>query len=293
MTSGLLFMAVFLGFPEPGSSTDEYPRPGLLIEPAELAKADIAKEFVVLDARDKTKYEQGHVPDARWVDHAAWSAGFGDGDDAEAWSKRIGGLGIEQASKVVIYDDGPSKDAARIWWILRYWGVENARLLNGGMTGWKAGKFPVGSGAQSPDPAEFTATPQAARLATKGRLLEALKAKSLQIVDARSEGEFCGTDKLKNKRAGAIPAAKHLEWSDLIDKQTQRFKPPAAIRDLFEQTGIDVKKPTATHCQGGGRSSVMAFGLELMGAKDVQNYYRGWGEWGNADDTPVEPGKAK
>jgi len=147
--------------------------------------------------------------------------------------------------------------------------------------------------AQSPDPAEITVTSQAARLATKDQLLGALRGQSLQIVDARSEGEFCGTEKLKNKRAGAIPGAKHLEWSDLIDKQTQRFKPPAAIRDLFEQAGIEVDRPTATHCQGGGRSSFMAFGLELMGAKEVQNYYRGWGEWGNADNTPVEPGKAK
>jgi thiosulfate/3-mercaptopyruvate sulfurtransferase len=206
---------------------------------------------------------------------------------------RIGDLGINQASKVVVYDEGPSKDAARIWWILRYWGVDDARLLNGGWAGWTAGKLAIEAEVQSPDPAAFTAMPHAARLATKNQLLEALQTRSLQVVDARSEGECCGTDKLTNKRAGAMPGAKNLEWSDLIDRETQRFKPPAAIRDLFERSGIDVERPTATHCQGGGRSSVMAFGLELMGAKEVQNCYRGWREWGNDDDTPVEPGKAK
>lgn len=293
MAGRLLLMATLLGFPAPDSSGNKYPHPDLLIEPADLAKVDVAKESVILDARTRASYEQGHVPGARWVDPAAWAAGFGDGDDAEGWSKRIGDLGIDQASKVVVYDDGPSKDAARIWWILRYWGVEDAKLLNGGLTGWKSGKFPMETEVQSPEPAEFTATPQAARLATKDQLLEALKGKSLQIVDARSEGEFCGTDKLKNKRAGAMPGAKHLEWSDLIDKQTQRFKQPAVIRELFDQAGIDVEQPTATHCQGGGRSSVMAFGLELMGATEVHNYYRGWGEWGNADDTPIEPGEPK
>src|SRR5258707_1205885 len=162
MTSRLFLMATLLGFPQFGPAKDDYPHRKLLVEPADLAKADVAKESVILDARTRASYEQGHVPGARWVDPAAWAAGFGDGDDAEGWSKRIGDLGIDEVSKVMIYDDGPSKDAARIWWILSYWGVENARLLNGGLTGWKAGKFPIETEVQSPEPAEFTATPQAA-----------------------------------------------------------------------------------------------------------------------------------
>jgi thiosulfate/3-mercaptopyruvate sulfurtransferase len=106
-------------------------------------------------------------------------------------------------------------------------------------------------------------------------------------VDARSEDEFCGINKRDNKRGGAIPGAKHLEWSDLIDQETNRFKSPAELKRLFEQAGIDLTRPTASHCNGGGRAAVMAFGLELMGANEVRNYYRGWGEWGNAQDTPI------
>ena len=67
----------------------------------------------------------------------------------------------------------------------------------------------------------------------------------------------------------------------------------ARERIKYEGAGINLDQPTATHCQGGGRASVMAFGLELMGAKDVSNYYKSWGEWGNADDTPVVRGKPK
>jgi thiosulfate/3-mercaptopyruvate sulfurtransferase len=139
----------------------------------------------------------------------------------------------------------------------------------------------------------FAAKAREKRLATKSLLLTSLKDKSLQIVDARSEGEFCGIDKMKNKRGGAIPGAKHLEWIDLIDRPTQRFKTPGQLRRLFTEAKIDLDKPTATHCQGGGRASVMAFGMELMGAKDVSNYYASWGEWGNADDTPIVAGRPK
>jgi thiosulfate/3-mercaptopyruvate sulfurtransferase len=270
---------------------DAYPRTGLLIEPGQLAKA--GKRYVILDARPHKEYTAGHVPGARWVDRGVWAKAFAHGEDARGWGKRIGGLGIGPDSRVVVYDANYSKDAARIWWILKYWGVEDAHLLNGGWVGWKAGGYPVQEGEVKPKAVAFDAKAQRDRLATKAELLRALKLGGLQIIDTRSEAEFCGTAKLSNKRGGAIPGAKHLEWIDLIDKKTQRFKPAGELRKLFADAGISLKKPAATHCQSGGRASVMAFGMELMGAKQVSNYYPGWSEWGNLPDTPIVPGKVK
>jgi len=276
-----------------GAEEDAYRRPELLIEPAQLAKPAVAKQYVILDARERPKYEQGHVPNARWVDHEAWSKAFGKGQDAEAWSRRIGGLGIGGDSRVVVYDDNFTKDAARIWWMLRYWGVKDVRLLNGGWKGWTAETYPTDKENAVAAPVKFVAKSRSERLATKEHLLKALKDGNQQIVDARSEKEYCGVEKLTNKRGGAIPGAKQLEWVDLLDKDTQRFKTAADLRKLFTQAGIVLDKPTATYCQSGGRASVMAFGLELMGATDVSNYYSSWKEWGNAEDTPVMPGKPK
>jgi thiosulfate/3-mercaptopyruvate sulfurtransferase len=273
---------------------DNYPQPNLLVEPAKLAKPEMAEQFVILDARDRAKYDQGHIPNAQWVDHATWAKAFQDGQDAEGWSKRIADLGIASNSKVVIYDDDWNKEAARIWWILKYWGVADVRLLNGGWKSWTASSLPTQKEVPPAHTAtKFVANSRTDRLATKQKLLNSLKDKSLQIVDARSEGEFCGTEKAKNKRAGAIPGAKHLEWIELLDKETQRFKTASEISKLFADAGIDLKEKTATHCQSGGRASVMAFGMELMGAKDVSNYYRSWSEWGNSDDTPIVPGNPK
>jgi thiosulfate/3-mercaptopyruvate sulfurtransferase len=272
----------------------QYPQPSLLVEPAELAKPAVTEKFVILDARDRAKYDAGHIAGARWVDHATWAKAFQDGNDAEGWSANIAALGIGQDAKIVVYDDDWDKEAARIWWILKYWGVADVRLLNGGWKAWSAAGLPVQK--ELPPAAattKFVAKSQSGRLATKQELLDSLKGQTLQIVDARSEGEFCGTDAAKTKRTGAIPGAKHLEWIDLLDKDSQRFKSPAEIGKLFADAGIDLKEKTATHCQSGGRASVMAFGLELMGAKDVSNYYKSWSEWGNADDTPIVPGKPK
>jgi thiosulfate/3-mercaptopyruvate sulfurtransferase len=277
----LLFAATAFG------GEDAYPKSALLMEPAALAKPETAKTVVILDAREKKKYDAGHVPAARWVDHAEWSTGFGDGTDAAGWGKRIGALGIAADTAVVVYDDAMAKDAARVWWILKYWGVKDARLLNGGWVGWQAGKYPTTKDAPAVTAAEFKVMAAPTRLATKDELLKSLDGAKWQVVDARSEKEFCGTDTLKNKKAGAIPGAKHLEWIDLIDPPTHRFKPAGELKKLFADAGIKLDRPTATHCQGGGRAAVMAYGMELMGATDVRNYYRSWGEWGNADDTPV------
>ena len=195
---------------------------------------------------------------------------------------------------MVLYDAARNRDAARAWWILRYWGVPRVQILNGGWDQWTAGNFPIEQTTPpAPTASNFTAQPQPKRLATKKSLLEALGSDALQLVDARSEAEYCGDDPHGNKRAGAIPGARHLEWSDLVDPQTHRFKPAAEMRRLFAASGIDLDRPTATYCQSGGRASVLAFALELMGAEQVQNYYRSWAEWGNADDTPIERGKPK
>lgn len=288
-------LAFILSFSLLGTSlmgAGTYSRTELLVEPSNLAKA--GSQCVILDARDRAKYELGHIPNARWVDHATWAKSFQDGKDAEGWSKKIAGLGIDGKSKVVIYDDDWNKEAARIWWILKYWGAADVRLLNGGWKAWTAAALPIQKETPpAPTATKFVAKSQVERLATKQKLLDSLTDKSIQIIDARSEGEFCGVEKMSNKRAGAIPGAKHLEWIDLMDKTTQKFKSPDEIAKLFDAAGIDLNEKTAAHCQSGGRASVMAFGLELMGAKDVSNYYRSWNEWGNSDNTPIVPGKPK
>src|SRR5439155_20304893 len=125
MSTTLILLAALL----PGTDSKNYAKPEFLIEVADLAKAD-PKSFRILDARPRAKYEAGHIPNAVWVDHADWSKAFDNGKDADGWSKRIGALGITTDISVVIYDDVSSKDAARIWWVLRYWGVRDVRLLN-------------------------------------------------------------------------------------------------------------------------------------------------------------------
>jgi thiosulfate/3-mercaptopyruvate sulfurtransferase len=239
----------------------------------------------ILDARKPEEYKKGHFPGAANVDVEAWRKAFAAGQDPKAWAERLGAVGVDGKLTVVVYDDNNFLDAARVWFILRYWGVEDVRLLNGGWKGWVAAG---GKSQQTPHPPPVTlnlaAHPE--RLATKQQLLDVLRDKKSQILDARSFGEFCGTV-AKAERGGAIPGAVHLEWSDVLDKKTQRFKSAQELTEIFKIAGVDVIKPAVTYCQSGGRASVLAFALELMGGKQVQNYYRSWQEWGNDPSTPI------
>ncbi len=163
-------------------------------------------------------------------------------------------------------------------------------VLNGGWKAWQSAGGPVDNMNIKRIVEQAKLSAQPGRLATKDQVLEGLKDKRFQIIDARSDKEFCGETKT-TKRSGAMPGAIHLEWTDLLDAKTQRFKSQEELAKLFKDAGIDLNKPTVTYCQSGGRASVMAFGLELMGAKDVRNYYKSWAEWGNAEDTPIETPK--
>ena len=85
----------------------------------------------------------------------------------------------------------------------------------------------------------------------------------------------------------SVSVAAQVHVIEVLADKDSRFKSAEELRKLFQEHDVSVKEPAVTYCQSGGRASVMAFALELMGAKDVRNYYRSWSEWGNADDTPV------
>jgi thiosulfate/3-mercaptopyruvate sulfurtransferase len=277
MSVALLCLSLALGA-EPQS----YPRSELLIEPAALNER-LAKT-VVLDARSQRAYDEGHVPGAIHLDVPALSKAFSTHVDAEYWAHRLGDLGIDVNMPVVVYGDD-WRESARVWWIIRYWGIKDVRLLNGPFSVWRDGRFEI-----SKEPARSTRVAgkvaPSHRLASREEVLEMLKDKSSQLLDARSSDEYCGNAG-GSRRKGSIPGAANIEWSQFIDAKTGKMKPASEISELLKNAGIDPAKPVVTYCQSGGRASVAAFVLELMGGDKVRNYYRSWADWGNAEDTPV------
>jgi thiosulfate/3-mercaptopyruvate sulfurtransferase len=273
----ILSLAVHLAAADPAAQ--------LLVE----ANDPKLKEFHLLDVRARAEYDAGHVPGAVHADVTPWSkAVTANKADAAFWKTELAKVGVTPTKPTVVYSDDP-REAARAWWLLKYAGVPDARILNGG---WKAvteAKLPVQKEAVVAKAERHDWQPVAERLALKEDVLKALKSDTA-IVDARSREEYEGAAK-KAKKSGHIPGAVRLEWSDLIDAKTGKFLTQPELDKLLKERAIDPGKPAITYCQSGGRAAVTAFGLELAGAKKVRNYYPSWAEWGNDPDTPVETKK--
>src|SRR5437764_1324078 len=132
-----LLSFAFLGL-LPGAEVakaDAYPNPKLLMEARDLAKGD--KAPILLDVRSEFEYVAGHVPGAYRVDVARWNKAFTAGPDRKTWAELLAPFGITPDKTVVVYGED-LRDTARVWWILRYWGVRDARILNGGWQAWQA-----------------------------------------------------------------------------------------------------------------------------------------------------------
>lgn len=242
----------------------------------------------LLDTRPRSKYDQGHIPGAIWADEGAareLAARPGGLTDREAWEAWLAPLGIGPDTEVLVYDANRQLDAARVWWLLGYLGVGRVGLIDGGFPLWEKQDRPVSKDVPRVEPRAFPVAFRVNRHATRAEVLDAIQHRGSQVIDARSDAEYKGED-VQSKRGGHIPEACHFEWSRLVDADG-RFLDPVALKADLDARGVRPGMPVITHCQGGGRSSIDAFVLERLGFP-VHNYYLGWSDWGNAEDTPID-----
>lgn len=282
-----LLFCLMMGFGAVAVATpaDAQPaKPGLLIDQAGLFTLwSDSKPVVVLDVRPRQQFDAGRVPSAQHIDIGAWKAAFGAGADAAGWGKRLGALGIDAETTVVVYDRFTSPSACRAWWLLKYWGVADARVLDGGTVAWKAAKAPP---AADRPPTTFRATPQPDRLATRDEVLQAIAADSAGsacLIDTRTDAEWA---------AGVIPTAKHSDWLNYVDQRTGKLRPAAELERLLASAGYraGVELDAITYCRSGGRAAVVAFVAELITGRPAANYWGSWNEWSQTPAVPsVQP----
>jgi thiosulfate/3-mercaptopyruvate sulfurtransferase len=274
---------------KPGEKGDQRPAP-LLVSFKELEQKLKDPHLRLLDCQTRDNYDKGHLPGAVWVDtkqletQAAKPEGL---NDQAFWEKWGSSLGIDAESTVLIYDSRRQLDAARVWFFLRWIGVQKVGLVNGGYPLWSHEKRPTTTVVPKVPPIPFQVHFNPQISATRKDVSQALADHSAAILDARSAGEFSGADR-KSKRGGHIPSACHLEWTNLVDEEG-RFLERDLLKQRIEKSGIPARAEVITHCQGGGRASVNTFALELVGFR-ARNYYLGWSDWGNQEATAVESG---
>lgn len=151
-------------------------------------------------------------------------------------------LGVGDGALVVAYDSARSLNAARLWWVLRYYGHHNVRVLNGGFDKWAAEGRPVTTDAPAAVPsATFTPAVNPAVLSTADTLMAAVGDPTAAIWDTRAEAEFTGENDRGNARVGHVPGAAFLEWSDLMAPDGT-FALADRMRAMLERVGITPDK---------------------------------------------------
>ena len=196
-------------------------------------------------------------------------------------------IGINNATRVVVYDERGGIYAARLWWILNYFGHPNVALMNGGWVKWSAEQRPTNSEPVTISNAQFTARPQPQWLATANDVVSAIDKPGIKIVDARTQGEIDGKDLRGIKRGGFVASSVPVYWEDLLDAQQRTFKSADELKKIYEDRGILASHEVIVYCQVGMRASVDLFALHLIGYNKIRNYYGAWEEWGNRDDLPI------
>jgi thiosulfate/3-mercaptopyruvate sulfurtransferase len=243
-------------------------------------------------------YKAGHIPGAtpwKWKD-MLWDERRRDFPEPAEFARRLGQAGISNDTHVVFYGEG-MQFGVYAWWTFRYCGHSNVSVLDGGRTRWKAEGRPLVT--DEPKPRAAVAYREVARDETmrilRDDVLAAVEGGGSVILDGRSPEEYQGTrvggpggPDVGAVRAGRIPGARHLHYTDLLDAD-QRFKPENELRKLVEARGAAQGSAIITYCRMSHRATVLYFVLtQLLGYGKVRVYDGSWTEWGNLVGVPVE-----
>ena len=243
---------------------------GLLVSPSELAT--MLKDpavVVVAVANQRGDFEAGHIPGARFVRYGDIAID-GDGLQSELppvdqLRRVLAAAGISDRSKVIIY--GSTIGATRLFFTLDYFGHPYARVLNGGLSAWKANGGAIETGpAPAAAAASLTPKPQPDRVVSADWIKERLSSTKMTLLDARPDPEFTGADGGMNGMHvnGHLPDAQQLVWNTLVDS-SGKFLPDAELRKKYEAIGARKATPLVSYCMVGMRASVTYFVARHLG----------------------------
>jgi thiosulfate/3-mercaptopyruvate sulfurtransferase len=278
----------------------EYARPEVLVDTqwVEDHLKDPKVRVAEVDYDPKANYKLGHVPGAVLFD---WKEDINDPLTRNIFSKQscedlLQRAGINNDTTLILYGDFNNWFAAFAFWVFKYYGYDDIRLMNGGRKKWLEEDRPL-----SKDIAEYpkgnfkAAEPDKSIRVFLNYVIDSLGSSQKVLIDVRSPKEFTGEilappeyPTEHAQRGGHIPGALNIPWSQAVSEDGT-FKSAEELKKLYESKGITSDKEVIAYCRIGERSSHTWFVLKyLLGYPDVKNYDGSWTEWGNMIDNPIE-----
>ncbi len=281
-----------------------YANPDGLVSSAWLAEHLPSPDIRVVDGTNqlpgteldpRQEYDRQHIPNAVFFDIreiADTSSPYQNMlPSPEKFASRVGGLGLGDGSRIVVYDAAGLVSAARVWWMFRYFGHKDVAVLDGGLPKWLSDGHPVDDKLVEPSKRHFTPRIHNSLVRNVDQILANIESGREQVIDTRSAARYSGElpEARPGLRAGHIPKSVNLPYPDILDPEEKTMFSTDGLTRKLDAVGIDLEKPIVASCGSGVTAGVVALGLYLLGVENVPVYDGSWSEWGSRDDLPMIP----
>lgn len=259
-------------------------------------------EITLLDARwllsapdaGRPAHLAGHIPGAVFVDlhhdladpSQPATEGRHPLPSVEALQASARTWGVTSGKPVVVYDDNAGMAAARAWWLLRYAGVRDVRVLDGALSAWTRARHPLESGVVDAERGDIVLQYGALPMITVDEAAEFPRIGTL--LDARATERYRGETEPIDPRAGHIPGAVSAPSTGNLDSSGGLLE-PESIRTRFEALGVDLSAPVAVYCGSGVTAAHTLLALAVAGVRGAL-YPGSWSQWSNLPDRAVAVG---
>ena len=245
-------------------------------------------------SESRDRYAAGHIPGAVYV---GWLTDIVEPDapvkmtvaSPQRFAALMGRLGIGDEHLVVVYDDDGNHIAARLWWILNFYGHPAVRLLDGGYPKWVAEGRPVTAEVSQHPPVTFTPRVQEGWRAQRDEVRRAMADPKARLVDCRGPRDFRG-EIGRGERRGRIPGAVNIPISAFWEEPHKTWKNEDELKAIHGAAGVTPDKRVITYCNAGVSSSVGLLALKLLGYPLASNYAGSWYDWERDPANPTEVG---
>lgn len=257
-----------------------------------ILESDPATVYHVVSGR--AGYDAGHIPGAGFLDLQ------GELSDrstrlrfmmppAAQFADVVGGRGVGNDSRVILYSTASPMWATRLWWMFRAFGHDAVAVLDGGFGKWQAEGRPVSPEPSRYPPARFGAWPRPQMFTDKAGVLAGIDDANTCLVNNLSASAHAGTAAAHYGRPGRIKHSVNVPYAGLTDEQGCLL-PAEALRRRFAEAGALDAAKVVTYCGGGISATLGAFALTLIGKEDIAVYDGSLSDWASDPAMPMETG---